>query len=61
MPSITIKGRTKSTKSVRLQMSKIVPVKGRPVGAPAHIIEEMFSFEDVSVFVFCRVSFLLWV
>jgi len=60
MPSITIKGRTKSTKSVRLQMSKIVPVKGRPVGAPAHIIEEMFSFEDVSVFVFCRVSFLLW-
>ena len=41
-------------------MSKIVPVKGRPVGAPAHIIEEMFSFEDVSVFVFCRVSFLLW-
>ena len=47
--SITIKGRTKSTKSVRKQMSMIVPVKGRPVGAPQHVIEEMFSFEDVSV------------
>ena len=46
MPSITIKGRTKS---VHLQMSKIVPVKSRPVGAPAHIIAEMFSFEDVSI------------
>ena len=47
-PSITIKGRTKS---VTLQMSKIVTVKQRPVGAPTHVIEEMFSFEDVSLFV----------
>jgi hypothetical protein len=45
MPSITIKGRSKS---VKLQMSKILPVKSRPVGAPAHIIAEMFSFEEVS-------------
>ena len=59
MPSITIKGRTKS---VHLQMSKITPVKSRPVGAPAHVIAEMFSFEDVSIlfcFVFCLILDLI--
>ena len=38
----------KPTKSVKRQLSKIVPIKTRPVGAPVHVIAEMFSFEDVS-------------
>ena len=43
-PSITIKGRTKS---VHLQLSKIVSIKARPVGAPEEVTAEMFSFEDM--------------